>query len=81
MVQAHWENKTLIAKVPQWGFTFEKKNQTTFVTYNMKDAQFNYEQLKGDLHRNGLVYPKGFCPGCKPDSDDPHTCVAFPAFE
>jgi hypothetical protein len=81
MVAAHWRNEEMIVKVPQFGIRFEKKGLTTYTTNSIKDVQFNYDQLKGDLHADGLVYPKGYCPGCKPGNDFDHTCIEHPAFE
>lgn len=80
MVAAHWRGEEMIVSIPQFGFQFIKKDQTTFTTNSLKNVQFQPSILKGDLHTDGLVYPRGYCPGCMHQTDDNHTCVQNPSF-
>lgn len=80
MVEAHWRDEKLIVQVPQFGIRFEKKTQTTYTTNTLKKVEFQASQLKGHLHTDGLVYPRGFCPGCMHGTDDNHSCLIHPAF-
>jgi len=81
MVASHWRNEEMIVDVPQFGIRFEKKSQMTFTTNTLKKVQFQASTLKGHLHSDGLVYPRGYCPGCMNQTDDNHTCVHNPSFE
>lgn len=80
MVAAHWRNEELIVNVPQFGIRFDKKSQMTYTTNTLKKVEFQAESLKGNLHPDGLVYPRGYCPGCQNQSNDNHTCLQNPSF-
>jgi hypothetical protein len=78
MIAAHKRGEEMIVNVPQFGIRFEKKTQQTFTTNTLKKVQFQESVLKGYLHTDDLVYPRGYCPGCMHGSDDNHTCELNP---
>lgn len=69
LIEHHLNGEYPEIELPQMLFNY-RIGRGIQTVYNLKKLSFQPEVLKGDLHYDGCVYPKGYCQQCKDSPND-----------